>query len=471
MPSMPRWRARSRCRWSSRISTAPAAKCRSSAVEREGAARARALRAGNGAGQGDDRRVSRARPASSCRGPGLLPATVPGRVRCLDAAAARLRHAAAARGARARDPLRGERLSGRAAHLAGDRRGRAAVPRALAELGRGVRPGAQAGDVFLRTRKWRRPIAASCAKPRPQHRPRAADREGARCLVPRLRRRGDRPLLPRGNHGLQRPAGTAGLLTADDMAHWQATYEEPLARDYRGYTVLKCGPLEPGPRPAAAARARRAPRPRAPRPARRRVRAPRRGEREAVLRRPRRLARRSGVRRRAGQGAPVQGLCRASAPRMVADRANTDFRPGSPAARKPKLPGFAAESARLAKSASSSLGIGEPTFAAARRGRHLPPGRHRPLGQRGLRHALGWLAVVEPGRAGARLLREHPAADQLAGRVAPRRARARQAALDHALAEPRAARRRALPLLRHARRRPAGPVAGDLLPAPRAPPA
>ena len=32
-----------------------------------------------------------------------------------------------------------------------------------------------------------------------------------------------------------------GLLTADDMATWRATYEEPLARDYLNYTVLKCG--------------------------------------------------------------------------------------------------------------------------------------------------------------------------------------------------------------------------------------
>ncbi|MGH8704214.1 MAG: gamma-glutamyltransferase family protein [Burkholderiales bacterium] len=37
-----------------------------------------------------------------------------------------------------------------------------------------------------------------------------------------------------------------GLLTADDMARWAASYEEPLARDYRGYTVLKCGPWSQG---------------------------------------------------------------------------------------------------------------------------------------------------------------------------------------------------------------------------------
>ena len=38
-----------------------------------------------------------------------------------------------------------------------------------------------------------------------------------------------------------------GLLTADDLARWQARYEEPLAYTYRGVTVLKCGPWSQGP--------------------------------------------------------------------------------------------------------------------------------------------------------------------------------------------------------------------------------
>src|SRR5262245_46283068 len=32
-----------------------------------------------------------------------------------------------------------------------------------------------------------------------------------------------------------------GLLSAGDMAAWQASYEEPLSRGYQNYTVLKCG--------------------------------------------------------------------------------------------------------------------------------------------------------------------------------------------------------------------------------------
>lgn len=38
-----------------------------------------------------------------------------------------------------------------------------------------------------------------------------------------------------------------GVLTADDMAGWQATYEEPLAYDYHNYRVHKIGPWGQGP--------------------------------------------------------------------------------------------------------------------------------------------------------------------------------------------------------------------------------
>jgi gamma-glutamyltranspeptidase / glutathione hydrolase len=38
-----------------------------------------------------------------------------------------------------------------------------------------------------------------------------------------------------------------GVLTADDMARWQAPVEAPLGYDYRGYTILKGGPWSQGP--------------------------------------------------------------------------------------------------------------------------------------------------------------------------------------------------------------------------------
>jgi gamma-glutamyltranspeptidase / glutathione hydrolase len=38
-----------------------------------------------------------------------------------------------------------------------------------------------------------------------------------------------------------------GLLTGDDMARWQASVEPPVSLDYRGWTVVKCGPWSQGP--------------------------------------------------------------------------------------------------------------------------------------------------------------------------------------------------------------------------------
>lgn len=38
-----------------------------------------------------------------------------------------------------------------------------------------------------------------------------------------------------------------GLLTGDDMAKWQASWEAPLTYDYKGWTVAKCGPWSQGP--------------------------------------------------------------------------------------------------------------------------------------------------------------------------------------------------------------------------------
>ena len=38
-----------------------------------------------------------------------------------------------------------------------------------------------------------------------------------------------------------------GLLTADDFSRWSATVEDPVAYDYAGHTVLKCGPWSQGP--------------------------------------------------------------------------------------------------------------------------------------------------------------------------------------------------------------------------------
>ena len=153
-----------------------------------------------------------------------------------------------------------------------------------------------------------------------------------------------------------------GLLTADDMARWAASYEEPLARDYRNFTVLKCGPWSQG----------------------------------LVLLQQLALAEHLELEHldplgdefvhRVAEGAklcfadrdawlgdpkfvdvPVTELLSreyaAQRARLVATDASRETRPGSPGGRAPKLPGFAEQSRQLAQHANSALGIGEPVFA------------------------------------------------------------------------------------------------------------
>ena len=153
-----------------------------------------------------------------------------------------------------------------------------------------------------------------------------------------------------------------GLLTADDMATWHASYEEPLARDYLNYTVLKCGVWSQGlvllQQLALAEHLDLA------------------GLDplgDEFVHRVAESAKLCFADRDAWLGDPnfvdvrvTELLSRnyaAERAAMISRRASTEFRPGSPGGRKPKLPGFAEESARLAKTGSAALGIGEPTFA------------------------------------------------------------------------------------------------------------
>ncbi|MBR7678780.1 gamma-glutamyltransferase, partial [Streptomyces daliensis] len=39
----------------------------------------------------------------------------------------------------------------------------------------------------------------------------------------------------------------AGVLTGDDLARYEATYEEPVRHDWNGWTVCKAGPWSQGP--------------------------------------------------------------------------------------------------------------------------------------------------------------------------------------------------------------------------------
>ena len=160
------------------------------------------LRPGDGAGGGDHRRLPRpgARPGA---GLGAAGGSGAGRLRRLDAAAARPWHHAPRRRARPGHRLRRERLSGGPQHHQHDHRGARAVRDRMADLGRRLSP-------------RRRPAGARHYLPQPgpcgdlraprrgggRRRPGRRDRGGAPRLVAGLHRRGDRPLLPRDRgHG------------------------------------------------------------------------------------------------------------------------------------------------------------------------------------------------------------------------------------------------------------------------------
>src|SRR6266576_5568251 len=93
--------------------------------------------------------------------------------------------------------------------------------------------------------------------------------------------------------------------------------------------------------------------------------------------------------------------------------------------------------------------------------------RRRPLGQSRFGYSVGRLALELPRGYRAWFSARHPRTDVLARGGVAEFARARQAPAHDALAVARVPRRRSLPRLRHARRRPAGSVVAQLLPAAR----
>jgi gamma-glutamyltranspeptidase / glutathione hydrolase len=153
-----------------------------------------------------------------------------------------------------------------------------------------------------------------------------------------------------------------GFLTGDDMARWSATYEEPLAANYRNYTVLKCGVWSQGlvllQQLALAEHLdldRLDP------------------LGETFVHRVAEAAKLCFADRDAWLGDPAfvdvpakellsQGYA-AQRARLVGEEASREHRPGKPLGREPRLPNFREMSDRLAKTANASLGIGEPTFA------------------------------------------------------------------------------------------------------------
>ena len=201
-PSTPRSPPVSCCRSSSRTSTARAATCRSSCGATRDQRVARGLRPGAGARRGDRSRRSPTSGLTSSPAPGLLAAVVPGAFGALDALLRALGHLVAARRPGAGDRLRPGRLPG-AARVSAPR------SRALADTVRArvaSRPPPRTSSTAAHPRAWSRLRLTALADDLPadprrgrggRPGPRGAARGGPRRLVPGLRRRGDRRVLPR----------------------------------------------------------------------------------------------------------------------------------------------------------------------------------------------------------------------------------------------------------------------------------
>ncbi len=142
---------------------------------------------------------------------------------------------------------RGRRAAG-APHPRHDRGRAPAVPGGMAQ---------QRRDLAPRRRRPRRRQAVRQSRPRRNLAPRAArgrrpdprgpHRGRPQRLVRGLRGRGDRRFLREAEVLDVSGRRHRGLLTAQDLADWQPTIEDPAGFDYAGHTVLKCGPWSQGP--------------------------------------------------------------------------------------------------------------------------------------------------------------------------------------------------------------------------------
>ena len=173
--------------------------------------------------------------------------------------------------------------------------------------------------------------------------------------------------------------------------------------------------------------------------------------------------RRAGVRWSCGRAArrPAAAAARLRAPGRRGG-------PPGPARSRPSRPRKIRRGHRAALGGDRAGRAGAARPATiGRHGRHLPPGRGRPVRQPGVGHPERRLAAELAGHPGAGVLPGHPGPDVHPDRGAAQHAGPGQAAADHADAQPGAARRPAVPGVRHARRGPAGPVDAGVLPQPR----
>ena len=140
-----------------------------------------------------------------------------------------------------RDRLRGGRLSAAAADRGRDPQRRVAVPRRVDDVRRVYLPAPEPGAL------QRNPALAATYRAIVLEPSRDGDDRG------RARRwyRGfvAEAMVRFQEHEWMDSSGErhAGLLAEDDLCDWQPTYEQPLAIDYHGLTVLKAGPWSQAP--------------------------------------------------------------------------------------------------------------------------------------------------------------------------------------------------------------------------------
>ena len=380
------------------------------------------------------------------------------RARRLVSPARALRHAPPRRRARARARARRARLPDVPVPALGARLPRAALPRGVADERRGVPAAAPRGRAADEPRAGRRSSSRLVDAERAAKGSREAKIRAARDSFYRGRAGGGDRALPRGAGARrERPRARGPAARGRPRRATRARSRSRSPRDYRGARVWKCGPWSQGPGvPAAAPPARglraRATRARTP---------PTRctgmvecaklafADREAQLRRP--ALRRRAARRSCSRTPTPKSGARWS----IRARASLELRPG--------LGRLPAGWPRIAGQPAPSQ---EPQALAAARGRgdttHLDAVDRE--GNAVCGDALGRLDPVLAGDPVARLPDRHARADVRARSRPPERARAGQAPAHHALAVARAARRRAHARVRHAGRRPAGPVDAAVLP-------
>ena len=321
------------------------------------------------------------------------------------------------------------------------------------------------GTLFTNKKLVRNLCADSAGSRKRRRRPRRADRTRPQGVVAWFRRRGDRHILPHpGGHGRQRIAASR---RAPRRRHGA------LAGHRRGAADLRLRPLhrlqgrglEPGAGDAAATGAAQGLRARRPRSGRTGIHPPAGRMRQARVCRSREVLRRSEVQRNPDRDAAVRCLQRCAP--------QADLGPG--------IAGFRSRLGRRFRIGGEAAPPGGPSRSGRRHGRgradrrpvrrsarrHRAFRHHRPGRQHDLGDAVGRLAAILAGDSGSRVLPRQPGPDVLARGRSSRRAGAGQAPAHHAQSDHGAARRRAVPGVGIARRRPAGPMDHAVLPAPR----